>query len=102
MIMRHAAVLCAALASVSFGHAANAAEARYRCKDGSSIVATFTNVAGGAGAVALAFGAGEHINLPQVLSADGGRYADKDIEFWIKGNGATLTRGGKSTTCTTR
>jgi membrane-bound inhibitor of C-type lysozyme len=41
------------------------------------------------------------ITLPQALSADGGRYTEGDIEFWIKGKGATLTRAGKSTTCRT-
>ena len=39
------------------------------------------------------------LTLPQVVSADGGRYAAGDIEFWIKGNSATLTRSGKSETC---
>ncbi|WP_114188474.1 MliC family protein [Microvirga aerophila] len=39
--------------------------------------------------------------LPQAISADGGRYTQGDVEFWIKGDGATLTRAGKSTTCRT-
>ena len=42
------------------------------------------------------------IILPQAMSADGGRYTEKDVEFWIKGNNATFTRGGKSETCHTR
>lgn len=46
-------------------------------------------------------GAGE-ITLPQVMSADGGRYADDKMEFWIKGNEATLTRDGASQTCHTK
>ncbi|MFD0465857.1 MliC family protein [Microvirga aerilata] len=37
--------------------------------------------------------------LPQAISADGGRYRQRNVEFWIKGNEATLTRAGKSTTC---
>jgi membrane-bound inhibitor of C-type lysozyme len=40
--------------------------------------------------------------LPQVISADGGRYADNGVEFWIKGKNATLTRGGGSETCSTK
>jgi membrane-bound inhibitor of C-type lysozyme len=40
--------------------------------------------------------------LPQALSADGGRYAGGDMEFWIKGNMARLTRAGAATDCTTK
>jgi membrane-bound inhibitor of C-type lysozyme len=40
--------------------------------------------------------------LPQVLSADGGRYANDGVEFWIKGRDATLTRDGRRQTCSTR
>lgn len=50
----------------------------------------------------LTFADTGEIALPQVLSADGGRYAEGDVEFWIKGNGATLTRNGKTETCRTR
>lgn len=39
------------------------------------------------------------VALPQAISADGGRYAGDKIEFWIKGNTATLGRGGASETC---
>jgi len=50
----------------------------------------------------LSFGKSANaITLPQALSADGGRYLGKHIEFWIKGNNATLTRAGKVTTCAT-
>jgi membrane-bound inhibitor of C-type lysozyme len=85
-------------------HAALAEQARYRCRDGSHIMATFDNGAsGGSGLVDLSFGKGmKTLTLPQVLSADGGRYAGQNIEFWVKGRGATLTRDGKATTCTTR
>jgi membrane-bound inhibitor of C-type lysozyme len=33
------------------------------------------------------------------MSADGGRYANGKVEFWIRGKGATLTRNGGSETC---
>jgi len=54
------------------------------------------------GSVKLVFaGSSTEMTLPQALSADGGRYTEGDIEFWIKGKRATLTRAGKSTTCRT-
>jgi membrane-bound inhibitor of C-type lysozyme len=37
-----------------------------------------------------------------VPSADGGRYADGGIEFWIKGKTAKFTRGGAVTECRAR
>jgi len=46
-------------------------------------------------------GSSGEINLPQVVSADGGRYANSNMEFWIKGREATLTRDGKKQTCHT-
>ena len=49
--------------------------------------------------MALTFGTGRVLKLPQVMSADGGRYAD--IEFWIKGQSATLTMKGVKETCST-
>ncbi|WP_147022588.1 MliC family protein [Microvirga aerophila] len=55
------------------------------------------------GSVKLVYaGSAIETTLPQALSVDGGRYTHGDVEFWIKGNGATLTRAGKSTTCGTR
>jgi hypothetical protein len=39
---------------------------------------------------------------PQVMSADGGRYADVDIEFWIKGWNAPLTMNGVKETYSRR
>ena len=47
------------------------------------------------GSVKLVYtGSSTETTLPQALSADGGRYTPGDVEFWIKGNGATLTRAG--------
>jgi len=83
------------------GYAASATTASFRCADGATFQATFSSGAG-AGSVALAFGGSPgEITLPQVLSADGGRYADGGVEFWVKGRSATLTRGGRSTSCET-
>jgi membrane-bound inhibitor of C-type lysozyme len=52
--------------------------------------------------VKLTFDTGRELALPQVMSADGGRYANADIEFWIKGQSATLTMGGVKKTCSTQ
>ncbi len=34
--------------------------------------------------------ASKHFVLPQVASADGARYMNKVLQWWSKGNGATL------------
>jgi membrane-bound inhibitor of C-type lysozyme len=76
-------------------------KARYRCADGSSVAATFDTPAAGLGQVTLATG-GKVMVLPQAMSADGGRYADDSVEFWVKGRGATFTRDGQPLSCQTR
>lgn len=79
-----------------------AAEAHYMCSDGSKLTANFAPPHTAKGSVALTFATGRELKLPQVLSADGGRYADADIEFWIKGQSATLTMKGVKETCSTQ
>jgi membrane-bound inhibitor of C-type lysozyme len=75
----------------------------YTCADGTKLHATFSPPSTSMGAVKLVYaGSPTGMTLPQALSADGGRYTQGDVEFWIKGKGATLTRAGKSTTCRTR
>jgi membrane-bound inhibitor of C-type lysozyme len=92
-------IACAALigsASLAF-----ATEATYRCADGTVIRATFS-APGPTGSVRLTFARqARPVTLPQVLSADGGRYADGAVEFWIKGTTARLTRAGAATECST-
>jgi membrane-bound inhibitor of C-type lysozyme len=79
-----------------------ATEANYRCADGSAVTAVFS-APGHAGSVQLTFARkAKSIVLPQALSADGGRYADGDMEFWIKGRTARLTRAGDATDCETK
>lgn len=73
----------------------------YRCEDGTRLTATFSPPAQREGLADLVFADGAKLVLPQALSADGGRYAKDDVEFWIKGSGARLTRAGKTTNCTT-
>jgi len=74
----------------------------YTCADGSNLQATFSPPSTLMGSVKLVYaGSSTEMTLPQVLSADGGRYTQGAIEFWIKGQDATLTRAGKSTICQT-
>jgi membrane-bound inhibitor of C-type lysozyme len=94
--------LVSAAATVAFAGPALASEARYICSDGSKLTAQFSSPDTAKGGVALTFGTGRELKLPQVLSADGGRYADADIEFWIKGRSATLTMKGVKETCSTQ
>lgn len=75
----------------------------YTCADGTKLQATFSPPSTSMGAVKLDYaGSSTEMTLPQALAADGGRYTQADVEFWIKGKGATLARAGKSTTCQTR
>ena len=79
-----------------------AAEGHYRCADGTAVKAIFS-APGQAGSVQLTFARkAKSVVLPQALSADGGRYADGEMEFWIKGKTARLTRAGAATDCTTK
>jgi membrane-bound inhibitor of C-type lysozyme len=91
-----------AVAILAFNGVANATEAHYECSGGTRLTARFSPPSVAKGRVALTFETGRKIILPQVMSADGGRYADNDVEFWIKGRNATLTRGGHAETCSTR
>jgi membrane-bound inhibitor of C-type lysozyme len=95
--------ILACLVAIGPVSAATATEASYRCADGTTVRAIFS-APGPTGSVRLTF-AGRHVRaatLPQVLSADGGRYAGDGLEFWIKGSGARLTRAGTETECKTR
>jgi membrane-bound inhibitor of C-type lysozyme len=94
--------LVSAVAILAVGAPALAAEARYACSGGGKLTAKFSPPGSPKGEVALTFGTGRELNLPQVMSADGGRYANGDIEFWIKGRSATLTMNGVKGTCATR
>jgi membrane-bound inhibitor of C-type lysozyme len=95
--------ISAAVAVVAFASPASAnTAAQYNCANGQVINAVFKTPSSGFGSVALHFTqTNQTSNLPQVPSADGGRYSDAHTEFWIKGNGATLTHNGKSTNCRT-
>jgi membrane-bound inhibitor of C-type lysozyme len=94
--------LAAAVAILTLGGPADATEAHYRCSGGTHLTAQFSPPSAAHGRVALTFSTGRKLTLPQVLSADGGRYANDNVEFWIKGRDATLTRDGHEETCSTR
>jgi len=90
-----------AICAIAGAEAQDPKPVRYTCLDGTELQATFSPSGPSMGSVRLAYaGASTETTLPQALSADGGRYVQGDVEFWIKGKGATLTRGGRSTTCT--
>ena len=99
MIMK---LILACLALFGPLSSALATEAAYRCADGTAVRAVFS-APGSTGSVRLTF-AGKRgaVTLSQAASADGGRYADSDVEFWIKGNTARFTRAGVATECKTR
>lgn len=80
---------------------ASAAGYDYRCEDGTALTATFSPPEQAEGTAELVFADGRKLVLPQVVSADGGRYEKDDVEFWIKGKGAMLTIAGKMTNCVT-
>jgi membrane-bound inhibitor of C-type lysozyme len=88
-----------ALAMVAVVGPARATEARYTCSGGDMLTADFTPPGAVKGSVNLSFGMGRDFSLPQVMSADGGRYANADMEFRIKGRSATLTMMGVKETC---
>ena len=100
----HCFIVLARLALVSLAligatNSASAAGVSYRCSDGTALHAVFHGL-GQAGSVQLTFGGrGRSMTLSQAPSADGGRYANGDSEFWIKGTSARLTRQGIATEC---
>jgi membrane-bound inhibitor of C-type lysozyme len=101
-LRQHVKLILACLASVGTVSSASATEAAYRCADGTAVRAVFS-APGPTGSVRLTFaGKGGNVSLPQAPSADGGRYADNDMEFWIKGKTARLTRARAVTECKTR
>ncbi|MXQ12351.1 hypothetical protein GR328_12935 [Microvirga makkahensis] len=82
--------------------AQDAKPVHYTCADGTKLQATFSPPRASMGSVKLVYpGSPVETTLPQAISADGGRYTHGGVEFWIKGTGATLTRGGQATTCRT-
>jgi len=69
----------------------------FLCAGGKSIEANFIN--GVSSSVKLALSDGRALDLPQVESGSGARYAnaDESVVFWNKGNTAFIEEGGKAT-----
>jgi membrane-bound inhibitor of C-type lysozyme len=100
-LKRSPAFAAATIALMTTSVTAKATEANYSCSRGTKLNAQFSAFGVTPGHVVLTFsGSPRRFALPQVMSADGGRYANNKVEFWIRGQGATLTRKGKSETCT--
>lgn len=94
---------CALVALAAGTSTASATNVRYDCKGGTRLQVQFSPPGLALGRATLTFaGTKQTLVLPQVMSADGGRYANGQMEFWIKGRQATLTRDGKSDLCTAR
>lgn len=66
----------------------------FTCETARSLKAAF-----GASGVRLALSDGRHINVPQVISASGARYAnpDESFVFWNSGNTAFIGENGVTT-----
>ncbi|MEH2513768.1 membrane-bound inhibitor of C-type lysozyme [Nitrobacteraceae bacterium AZCC 1564] len=102
-LKRSPAFAAATIAVMATSVTANADEVNYSCSRGTKLNAQFSAPGVTPGHAVLTFrGSQRRFALPQVMSADGGRYATDKVEFWIKGRGATLTRNGKSETCTSQ
>ncbi|MBZ6075014.1 MliC family protein [Microvirga puerhi] len=100
-LLAPAAIVIGLLGSSAALAAPNAVS--YACADGTRLKVVFSLVQNGPGSVKLKFaGTAPETILPQVISADGGRYSKGMLEFWIRGRNATLTRQGKATTCKVR
>lgn len=85
--------------------------ATYQCANNVSLKATFYKHSSQietapneppkpTGSVTLELPDGQKLDLPQTISADGGRYADAKDEFvfWSKGNSALIQQNGSSST----
>ncbi len=93
------AILAAAASAASPAALAqtNIISANYQCASGRQIAVRYDNTKPAAATARLTFG-GKTFNLYQVMSASGARYAteqglrpDFGLQWWIKGNDATLS-----------
>ena len=75
--------------------AGDTVHAPFRCHDGKSVDAVFSN--GTVSSVSLALSDGRSLVLPQARSGSGARYtnADQSFVFWNKGNAAFVEEDGK-------
>jgi hypothetical protein len=84
--------------------AGEAVHARFRCADGRTVDAVFSN--GPRSSVSLVLSDGRSLSLPQRRSASGARYAnaDQSFVFWNKGDDAFIEENGQPSHrgCSTR
>ncbi|MFD0988274.1 MliC family protein [Methyloligella solikamskensis] len=101
LVTKHTPLLLAALlmsmavpASVQADDAKPIAEAVFKCDGDKAIDATFYD-----DKVDLTLSDGRSMDLPQVISGSGARYAnaDESFVFWNKGNTAFVTEGPDET-----
>ena len=78
-------------ATTSEAPPSNTIDATFVCPDGTSLDTTFDNTAHTV-TVALPDGT---VTLPQVESADGGKYSDGTTTFWNKGDEAMVEVNGE-------
>jgi membrane-bound inhibitor of C-type lysozyme len=74
-------------------------KATFNCPDGRFIQVTFNNSKTSTSSVDLVLSDGRTISLPQVISADGARYAnaDESFVFWNVGDSASIQEQGTTT-----
>jgi membrane-bound inhibitor of C-type lysozyme len=103
--MSKTAHMLVALAVLFAGTSARAADpdkigpVTFTCDDGSAIEATFDNAPDPA--TVLLVRGDQQATLPQAMSASGARYVGDDIEFWNKGDDATVEWQGTKLECST-
>jgi membrane-bound inhibitor of C-type lysozyme len=68
----------------------------YRCSDGSTVKANYTERPGN---VVLILGKFDSVVLPAVEAASGNKYQKGKMLFWTKGASARLKLGGREVTC---
>lgn len=90
-------MLVAAFLSPAAHAQTNIINATYKCDSGRQIAVRYDNTKPAAATALLSFG-GRTFNLHQVMSGSGARYAteqglrpDFGLQWWIKGNDATLS-----------
>lgn len=72
--------------------------AAFLCADSTQVFALFRSDSAGKSEVALAINE-DRLHLPQLVSASGARYGDSSTTFWNKGDSATFTWRGNTTSC---
>jgi membrane-bound inhibitor of C-type lysozyme len=77
--------LLSAVALIPFAGPAGATEAHYTCSGGGKLSANFSPPDAAKGEVKLTFDTGRELRLPEVLSADGGRYANAASSSGLRG-----------------